>query len=315
MKKLLIIFLALIIQFSIVQAQGVGNMTWQKKYAWEEGATNFAPITIFDANLNQISHYLAVANSNKGQINIYSVSEDGTKVDLVSETAGLPTGKWAIGAYGGRNAYKNTAYLFISYCNTGNAESYLFEDGKIKEKVWNTDRFEKGIDHVSSIGANNDLFLLRSDAGWAWVFETDDETGKLGKILWSVDSWAKGIAGVSSLGRDHLFLTKPNGQSWAFKDNNGPLDFTWGTNEYYKGINVAAASSSTNKSDIAFIANSNEGREWMLKYDPYTKQMNVVWETNWEKGITNQALFGYMKSTLLFLHKPETGTAWLFKVN
>ena len=323
-KQVLIFIMLFSITLSL-NAQKTEEVVWTEKYGWHEGATNVIPIEMRKGKPGYITteSYVLIANSNEGTIKIYKVTADGTLIEnstaKTKSAQNFKKGKWAITSYSCaelKSDYRN--FLFISHSNYGEAEIYEINyDGTIGKKTWSKETWEKGIENVAIfspmlVGQSSSIFLYKPNAGWAWVFEAKTD-GTIGKNTWKSKNWVTGITGVVSFKLDHLFLTKPNGTAWVFKNNKGILEKQWKTDNYHKGISVVASCNHQNQSSKIFIGDPTAGKQWILQYDEIYKKSNVKWQNfDWEKNITLQAVINNGKNLLVL--KPDIGAVWSYKI-
>lgn len=323
MKKYIILCLITLFGMQFCNAQTCGKLSWEKKYGWEEGATNLISLDCqFNKNVafsnfsKGMKSFVLVSHSQEGRIVVYEVNKDGSIGEKVSEKTDLKKGNWAMTVLPKTvkgNIEKTMSfkyYIMISYADYGQAEIYEFEKGgKIGERTWNTEKWEKGIKMISVIG--NGVFLYKSDAGWAWIFDVDDN-GKVGNNTWGTQGWVKGIDACGVCYR-YLFLTKSDGRAWIFKEKDNKLEFKWETKTFDKGITTVASPATLIKDKVA-ICNPVLGKEWLLELELFEGTPKVTWEdkTGWEKGTSLQAFVNEGKHLLVC--KPSMGRVWSFEV-
>lgn len=311
MKKITIIVLILVLSQNLY-AQVIGELSWKKKYGFEEGITQAIVFEGSSAVISDDNQFLLAFNSTLGTINTYSVDkETGAIGDLKFEKIVEKKGTWAASLI---STYSGTKYIAISYADYGVLEIYVInKDGSIGDKTWETTSFEKGISIV--IPMQEYVLLVKPNAGFAWVFKHKD--GKLGEMIWQTNNWEKGIAAGVSTGISSAVLTHPNGKFWSVSCSTGEAVVKYTTDQYTKGITIIA--SNPLMTNFVFVANPDVGYEWGLKSK--LTDVEVVTDIfNWEKGLTVQAFTMFKKDAyniphegFLYVFKPEIGAVWVFK--
>lgn len=315
MKKTTLILLGLVFLISHnALAQTVGELTFEKKYGFEEGLTHAFAIQAGNYDL-----VLLAINSNEGTINTYSLdSETGAIGDLLFEKKLEKKGNWAVTTSVG--SYSQKRFLLISYADRGDMEIYAIErDGSVGEKTWETNSFEKGISIIAPTFHN--MLLVKPNIGQAWVFKFNRETGQMEDITWQTTEWDKNIAAGIPAGGNQIALTHPDGKFWLIRMKNNIPEITQSKTGYTKGITTMA--SNPEASFRIFIANPHTGHQWGLR-TPVNITV-ITDDPNWEKGLTVQTNLrckyaneevGYEDTrSLLYVFKPEIGAAWVFKTD
>ncbi|TAJ12600.1 hypothetical protein DMA11_11940 [Marinilabiliaceae bacterium JC017] len=313
MKKINLLLGILMLSASLF-AQKMENVVWNKKYGFEEGMTQalmYKPNSEIDERrggfLSTGGESILIINSQKGTLHVYPMNiETGEMGELKFEKNLQRKGTY--GATILTNQEKT--YLLISYADYGEAEMYAINnDGSIGEKTWSTETWERGINLTAFVEPNR-LMLCKPDAGWAWGFEVNFENGTIDNCLWATQDWVKGITGMTG-NFSNFLLVKPDGQFWDFDFRDNAPVMKYYTNSYDKNITTIACGTSQ---DLVFIGDPGAGKQWILSTQNH-KEIQVKWATgDWEKGLTVQAAIENWPNRFLFVAKPNTGSAWVFKI-
>ena len=311
MKKLIFTLLVMFLGQHLF-SQIVGELAWQRKAGFEEGITQAIfteGSTAINANHSQV---LIAVNSNAGTINIYSVDkETGAIGELKSSKTFDKRGTWAVSLLGGNSVNK---YVMISFADYGVIEIYPMDVyGRLGDKTWETNSFEKGISIV--VAMQDNVLLVKPNAGFAWIFTHKD--GKLGQMTWQTQGWDKGMAAGTSAGSNTAALTHPDGKFWMVNCSTGEAVIEYSTDKFAKGITIMA-SNPVMQSGI-FVGDPYTGHQWELQRK--AANLEVVKDSpNWEKGLTVQAFAvfspeGYVRQDkgFFYVFKPEIGTVWAFR--
>jgi len=324
MKKLFIICIVSLLTLNIANSQVVEKITWSEQDGWEVGATNITPISVVNKGGKSMNYYLVIAYSEEGLLKIFSITKDGSVLKKISEKKDLKKGNWAICGYDEKQSDETTTHLFISYYDTGEAESYPFRKGKLGEKTWSTNSFKKGFYRVVPLGYR--LFLGNNVTDSSYVFNI--KSGDLSLLE------KEGIPHNNfTTVRDSMFfytsydkekeitnavLYQVEGGDMRFNEGRYWWDYlghNWNLKEEITNVSTSGNAQYLNS---AFIYNPETGKECMLSFRstlPNWSDVPVVWEnTTWKKGLSQQALFGYRDAYFLFVHNPKSGYAAIYKI-